>query len=179
MVGHDLGGSPGPVIKIRRIGATMAFLGEIQEKERRVREFLKAKGSPGSPPEAAGQFFVADRGRPQPRGNHDRGGGRLPPHHRKGEVRDLQQYRVPPDGGGGETGGAGLRIPIVPVVRESGNLPWSREIVGPGSVGCDVPFPDAVVLTEEIARLRYSLTADELTRYRWLGEWSPQPSSGR
>ena len=32
------------------------------------------------------------------------------------------------------------------------------------------PFPNAVVLAEEIARLRYSLTAEELVRYRWLGE---------
>ncbi|MHB8772269.1 MAG: M24 family metallopeptidase [Syntrophales bacterium] len=44
------------------------------------------------------------------------------------------------------------------------------EIVGAGTLGSDVPFPKAVVLTEEIARLRYSLTADEVVRYRWLGE---------
>lgn len=44
------------------------------------------------------------------------------------------------------------------------------EIVGAGALGSDVPFPRAVVLTEEIARLRYSLTADEVLRYRWLGE---------
>jgi Xaa-Pro dipeptidase len=44
------------------------------------------------------------------------------------------------------------------------------EIVGAGALGCDVAFPNAAVLTEEIARLRYSLTADEVVRYRWLGE---------
>ena len=58
------------------------------------------------------------------------------------------------------------------------SFPWYEEreadlvaeIAGAGALGSDVPFPKAVVLTEEIARLRYSLTADEVVRYRWLGE---------
>jgi Xaa-Pro dipeptidase len=58
------------------------------------------------------------------------------------------------------------------------SYPWYEEreaatvadIVGTGALGCDVPFPKAVVLMEEISRLRYSLTADEVVRYRWLGE---------
>jgi Xaa-Pro aminopeptidase len=45
-----------------------------------------------------------------------------------------------------------------------------KELVGEGSVGCDVPFPNTVMLAEEIARLRYSLTSEEVDRYRWLGE---------
>ncbi len=45
-----------------------------------------------------------------------------------------------------------------------------REIIGEGSFGSDVPFPEAIVLTEEIARLRYSLTSEEIERYRFLGE---------
>jgi Xaa-Pro dipeptidase len=45
-----------------------------------------------------------------------------------------------------------------------------KELVREGSVGCDVPFPNTVMLAEEIARLRYSLTSEELDRYRWLGE---------
>ena len=45
-----------------------------------------------------------------------------------------------------------------------------KELVGDKPVGCDVPFPNAVMLTEEIARLRYSLTPEEQERYRWLGE---------
>lgn len=47
------------------------------------------------------------------------------------------------------------------IIKElTGELPW----------GSDVPFPNATALTEEIARLRYSLTPEELERYRWLGE---------
>lgn len=45
-----------------------------------------------------------------------------------------------------------------------------RELAGSGKLGCDVPFPDTVMLTEEIARLRYPLTPEEVERYRWLGE---------
>lgn len=58
------------------------------------------------------------------------------------------------------------------------SYPWYEEqeaavvgqIVGKGALGCDWAFPGAVVLAEEIARLRYSMTADERVRYRWLGE---------
>ena len=36
--------------------------------------------------------------------------------------------------------------------------------------GSDVPFPGAVNMAEDIARLRYSFTPEEVARYRWLGE---------
>jgi Xaa-Pro aminopeptidase len=45
-----------------------------------------------------------------------------------------------------------------------------KEIVGEGPLGSDIPFPNAMVLTEEIAKLRYSLTPEEQKRYRWLGD---------
>lgn len=45
-----------------------------------------------------------------------------------------------------------------------------KEVVGEGQLGSDVPFPGAVAVPEEIARLRYSLTPEEVSRYRWLGE---------
>ena len=45
-----------------------------------------------------------------------------------------------------------------------------REKAGAGGLASDVPFPGAAVLTEDIARLRYSLTPEEQERYRWLGE---------
>jgi Xaa-Pro dipeptidase len=47
-----------------------------------------------------------------------------------------------------------------------------KELIGEGPLGSDVPFPNATALTEEISRLRYSLTPEELERYRWLGEKS-------
>lgn len=45
-----------------------------------------------------------------------------------------------------------------------------KEVAKEGLLASDVPFPGAVTATEEIARLRYSLTAQEMERYRWLGE---------
>lgn len=45
-----------------------------------------------------------------------------------------------------------------------------KELAGGERIGCDVPFPDAALLAEDIARLRYSLTPAEVERYRWLGE---------
>jgi len=45
-----------------------------------------------------------------------------------------------------------------------------KELVGEGPIGSDIPFPNAVMLAEDIARLRYSLTTEEQERYRWLGE---------
>jgi Xaa-Pro aminopeptidase len=46
----------------------------------------------------------------------------------------------------------------------------ARELAGAGSLGCDLPYPNAVNVNEEIVRLRYSLTPAEIERYRRLGE---------
>lgn len=43
------------------------------------------------------------------------------------------------------------------------------ELAGRGPVGSDAPIPGVVNLADEIARLRYSLTPDEIERFRWLG----------
>ena len=53
---------------------------------------------------------------------------------------------------------------------EDKEAPVVKGLVGDGPLGSDVAFPNAAVVTEEIARLRYSLTPEELERYRWLGE---------
>lgn len=58
------------------------------------------------------------------------------------------------------------------------SFPWTeeqeqaiiKEIMGPGTLGSDAPFPEARVMTGEIARLRYTLTPEEIERYLWLGE---------
>ena len=36
-----------------------------------------------------------------------------------------------------------------------------RELVGEGPFGSDVPFPNAMVVAEDVAKLRYSLTPEE------------------
>jgi Xaa-Pro aminopeptidase len=45
-----------------------------------------------------------------------------------------------------------------------------KELIGEGPLGSDVPFLNAQMLAEDVARLRYSLTPEEIERYRWLGE---------
>ena len=45
-----------------------------------------------------------------------------------------------------------------------------KALIKGGSLGSDVPFTGAVTVAEEFARLRYSLMAEEVERYRWLGE---------
>jgi Xaa-Pro aminopeptidase len=45
-----------------------------------------------------------------------------------------------------------------------------KELIGEGPLGSDVPFSNAQMLAEDVARLRYSLTLEEIERYRWLGE---------
>jgi len=45
-----------------------------------------------------------------------------------------------------------------------------RELVGESSFGSDVSFQNAMVVADDVATLRYSLTPEEQERYRWLGE---------
>lgn len=44
-----------------------------------------------------------------------------------------------------------------------------RRIVGENRLASDVPFPGASCVPADIARLRYSLTPQEVMRYKWLG----------
>jgi Xaa-Pro aminopeptidase len=61
-------------------------------------------------------------------------------------------------------------IPRVFPWHQDQEAAFVKELVGDGPVGSDVSFPNATVLVEDIARLRYSLTPEEIDRYRWLGE---------
>jgi len=54
--------------------------------------------------------------------------------------------------------------------HEDSETAMIKKLAGGGKVGCDAAFPEAEVWTEDIARLRYSLTPEEVERYRWLGE---------
>jgi len=45
-----------------------------------------------------------------------------------------------------------------------------KELVGGGPLGCDVPYPNSVLVSEDVVRLRFSFTSGEIERYRWLGE---------
>src|SRR4030066_166383 len=61
-------------------------------------------------------------------------------------------------------------VPKIFPWHEDQEVSLVKELVGEGPVTSDVPFPNATMLAEDIARLRYSLTPEEVERYRWLGE---------
>ena len=46
----------------------------------------------------------------------------------------------------------------------------AEELCGGGPLGCDVPYPNSVPVAEDVVRLRFSFTPSEIERYRWLGE---------
>jgi Xaa-Pro dipeptidase len=53
---------------------------------------------------------------------------------------------------------------------EDYEVPLVRELMGEDPFGSDVPFENAMMVAQDVARLRYSLTPEEKDRYRWLGE---------
>lgn len=63
----------------------------------------------------------------------------------------------------------GFTISVFPWYEDR-EVPLVKELSEGGPLGADVSFADARVLAEEIAQLRYSLTAEEVERYLWLGE---------
>ena len=146
----------------------MAILGEIQEKERRVREFLKARDLQALLLKRQANFSWMTGGGLNVVGTATELGNASLLITEKGKFVITNNIEAP-------------RMVEEERLEEQGyeirSFPWYedrevalvREIVGRGAVGCDWPFPDSAMVAEEVARLRYSLTAEELVRYRWLG----------
>ncbi|MCX5820440.1 MAG: M24 family metallopeptidase [Deltaproteobacteria bacterium] len=146
----------------------MAILGEIQEKERRVREFLKVRDLQALLLKRQANFSWMTGGGLNVVGTATELGNASLLITEKGKFVITNNIEAP-------------RMVEEERLEEQGyqvrSFPWYedrepslvREIVGRGSVGCDWSFPDAAMVAEEVARLRYSLTAEELVRYRWLG----------
>ncbi len=55
-----------------------------------------------------------------------------------------------------------------PIVDVRGEL--IKSIAGNARIGSDASFPGTVMVSDKFTPLRYSLTAPEMKRYRWLGE---------
>ncbi len=147
----------------------MTLNGEIKEKERRVREFLKSKGLHALLLKRQANFSWMTCGGLNLVGINTEVGATslLITKDSKFVIsNNIEAPRMIDEEG---LEGQGFIIKTFPWFEEQ-EVSVVKELVGDGPVGCDVPFQNAVILTEEIARLRYSLTPEEQERYRWLGE---------
>jgi Xaa-Pro aminopeptidase len=142
---------------------------EIQEKERRVRGLLRSKGFAGILLKRQANFSWMTAGGLNLVGiTTEMGATSL-------LITEKEKYLISNNIEGPrmiqeEDLEAQGFVPKIYPWYEDQETPVVKGLVKGGTLGSDVPFPDAVTATEEIARLRYSFTPEEVERYRWLGE---------
>jgi Xaa-Pro dipeptidase len=147
----------------------MALRNEIKEKERRVRDFLKAKNLKGLILKRQANFSWMTCGGLNLVGITTEFGATtlLITENSKFLISNvIEAPRMIHEEGLEKQGFIVKTFPW----HEEQEISIVKEIVGEGPLGSDAPFPNAMVLTEEVAKLRYSLTPEEQKRYRWLGE---------
>lgn len=147
----------------------MAMMNEIKEKERRIREFLRSKGLKALLLKRQANFSWMTGGGLNLVGIATEMGAAslLITEDSKFLIsNNIEAPRMIEEEG---LEGQGFILKTFPW-HEDRETSIIKELTGEVPLGSDVPFPNAVMLTEEIARLRYSLTPDELKRYRWLGK---------
>ena len=142
---------------------------EIQEKERRVRKFLQEKGLRALLLKRQANFSWMTCGGLNLVGIATEVGATsllIPEDSKYVICNNIEAPRMIEEEGLEKQGFIVKTFPWY----EDREIPILKELVGEGPVGCDVHFPNTLMMSEEIARLRYSLTPAELERYRWLGE---------
>ena len=147
----------------------MAIQGEIKEKERRVRDFLRLKGLKALLLKRQANFSWMTCGGLNLVGITTEMGATslLITEESKFVIsNNIEAPRMIEEEGLEKQG----FVPKIFPWHEDQEVALVKELVGEGLVGSDVPFPNATILAEDIARLRYSLTPEEIERYRWLGE---------
>jgi Xaa-Pro aminopeptidase len=147
----------------------MAVLAEIKEKERRVRAFLEQRGLSGLLLKRQANFSWMTAGGLNLVGITTEVGAAsllITADEKFVICNNIEAPRMIEEEGLEAQGFTAKPFPW----HEDREVSIVRELVGERPLGSDVPFPNAAVLVEEIARLRYSLTPEEYERYRWLGE---------
>lgn len=147
----------------------MALTEEIKEKERRVRDFLRSKGLKALLLKRQANFSWMSCGGLNLVGMTTEVGATsiLITEDSKFVIsNNIEAPRMIEEEGLEKQGFVIKTFPW----HEDQEVTLVKELVGDGSLGSDVPFPNATMLAEDIARLRYSLTPEEIERYRWLGE---------
>jgi Xaa-Pro aminopeptidase len=147
----------------------MAMADEIKEKEKRVRNFLKSKDLKGLVLKRQANFSWMTCGGLNLVGIATEMGATslLITENSKFVIsNNIEAPRMIEEEGLEKQGFVIKAFPW----HEDQEVSIVKEIVGEGPLGSDVPFPNAIVLAEEVARLRYSFTPEEQKRYRWLGK---------
>lgn len=145
----------------------MATASELAEKQRRVREFLKAKGFDGLLLARVENFaWFTGGGQSHVSLAAEAGvGALLIGRDRKVLItNNVERPRLTDE----EMGGQGFGEEIVPW-SEDALAPIVARLTGGQRIASDVALPGATACPEDIARLRWSLTPAEVDRYRALG----------
>lgn len=146
----------------------MAIENEIKEKERRVREFLRSKGLKGVLLKRQANFSWMTCGGLNLVGITTEFGATSLLITGDSKFLISNNIEAPRMIEEESLEKQGFEVKVYPW-HDDQEASIVKELLGDGPIGSDAPFPGALVLTEEIARLRYSLTPEELERYRWLG----------
>lgn len=147
----------------------MALVDEIKEKERRVREFLRLKRLKALLLKRQANFSWMTGGGLNLVGITTEFGATtlLITENSKFVIsNNIEAPRMTDEEGLGKQGFVIESFPWF----EDQEVSIVKDLLGEGPLGSDVPFQNATMLAEDIARLRYSLTPEEIKRYRWLGE---------
>ena len=147
----------------------MALADEIKEKERRVRDFLRSKGLSALLLKRQANFSWMTCGGLNLVGITTEMGATtlLITENSKFIIsNNIEAPRMIEEEGLEKQG----FVPKIFPWHEDQEVSIVKELVGERPAASDVPFPNATMLAEDIARLRYSLTPEEVERYRWLGE---------
>src|SRR3990172_3664327 len=143
----------------------MALADEIKEKERRVRDFLRSRGLKAMLLKRQANFSWMTCGGLNVVGITTEFGATslLITEDSKFVIsNNIEAPRMIEEEGLEKRGFA---LKIFPW-HEDQEAAFVKELAGDGTVGCDTSFPNTTVLVEDIARLRYSLTPEEIDRYR-------------
>jgi len=150
-------------------GERMASMNEIKEKERRVREFLRSKGLKALLLKRQANFSWITCGGLNLVGIATEMGATsllITESSKFVITNNIEAPRMIEEEGLEKQG---FVIKTFPWFEDQeGSI--VKELLGEGPLGSDGPFPNAQMMAEDIARLRYSFTPDEKKRYRWLGE---------
>ncbi len=147
----------------------MALADEIKEKEKRVREFLRSKNLKALLLKRQANFSWMTCGGLNLVGITTEFGATtiLITENSKFVIsNNIEAPRMVHEEGLGRQGFVVKTFPWY----EDQEVSMVKELIGEDPLGSDVPFPNAQMVAEDVAKLRYSLTPEETDRYRWLGE---------